>query len=186
MISKKIIIGLAGQRGSGKGTAANYLKIRYKAEVRAFSHVLGEILALLLRPGTRENLQDLATNLRRPFGQGVLVGPLKKFIKQSRAKIIVIDGLRMLKEVEMLRSFKDNLLIYVAAPAEIRFKRLKKSGGKAGKEGVDFKEFLRLDKRETELFIKKIGKKADIIIDNTKTIDNLHKKIDQIVKERID
>ena len=186
MTQKKLIIGLAGQRGSGKGTAANYLKTRYKAEVRAFSQVLSEILALLLRPGTRENLQDLATNLRRPFGQGVLVGPLKKFIKQSRAKIIVIDGLRMLKEVEMLRSFKNNLLIYVAAPAEIRFKRLKKSGGKAGKEGVDFKEFLRLDKRETELFIKRIGKKADVVVDNTGTKEDLHKKIDEIIKKGID
>lgn len=185
-MSKKLIIGLAGQRGSGKGTAANYLKARYRAEVRTFSQTLSRILAVLEIPGTRENLQDLATALRKPFGRGVLVRPLKKFIKQSRAKVVVVDGLRMPEEVEMLRSLKNNLLIYIEAPAKIRFKRMKKSGGKDGKEATDFKEFLRLDRRETELFISKIGRKADVVIDNTGTIEDLHKKIDKTMKKRID
>jgi len=183
---KKIIIGLVGQRGSGKGTAANYLKAKYKVKVRTFSHVLSEILVLLERPGTRENLQNLAIDLRGRFGQDVLVPPLKKFIRQSCAKIVAVDGLRVWEEVKMLRSFKDNLLIYVAAPAKIRFERLKKSGGKAGREGVNFKEFLRLDRRETELLIKKIGKKSDVVIDNIGTIKDLHKKIDEIITKRID
>jgi len=185
-MTQKLIIGLVGQRCSGKGTAASFLKARYKVETQTFSHVLNEILALLGPPGTRKNLQNLAMDLRRRFGQDVLVKPLKKFINESRARIVVVDGLRVWAEVEMLRSFKNNLLVYIAAPAKIRFERLKKSGGKAGREGVDFKGFLRLDGRETELLIKKIGKKADVVVDNTGTKEDLYKKIDQIIKKRID
>ncbi len=186
MTTKKLIIGLVGKRGSGKSTVAGYLKTNYKVEIRKFSQPLSRILDKLALPNTRENFQDLAIALRRAFGQGVLVGPLKKFINESPAKIVVVDGLRVWAELEMLRSFKNNLLVYIAASAKMRFERLKKSGGKAGREGVDFKEFLRLDRRETELFIKRIGKKADVVVDNAGTKEDLYKKIDQIIKKRID
>jgi len=185
-MSQKLIIGLAGQRGSGKSTVAEHLKIRYKAAVRKFSQPLAKFLKIRKVPITRENLQDLAIDLRKVFGQEVLVWPLKKFIEESKAKIIVIDGLRVWEEVEMLRSFKNNLLVYITASTKFRFKRMRKSGGKDGKEARDFKEFLRLDKKETELLISRIGKKADVVIDNTGTIEDLHKKIDKTMKKRID
>lgn len=181
----KFIIGLAGQRGSGKSTVAEYLKDKYKADIRKFSQPLSKFLAIRNLSYTRENLQDLAIALRKVFGQGVLISPLKEFIGKSKAKIVVIDGLRVWEEVEMLRSFKSNLLIYISVPVKIRFERLKKSGGKDGKEAMDFKEFIRLDRRETELLITKIGKKADVVVDNTGSLEDLHKKIDKIVK-RID
>ncbi len=183
---EKFIIGLTGQRGSGKSTAAKYLETCYKAKIRKFSQPLARFLKIRKVPITRENLQDLATDLREVFGQGVLVGPLKKFIEESKAEIVVIDGLRVWEEVEMLRSFKNNLLVYIAAPTKLRFERMRKSGGKDSKEAADFKEFLRLDKKETELLISRIGKKADVIINNTGTIEDLRKKIDKTMKKRID
>lgn len=95
-MSKKLIIGLTGQRGSGKSTAAQYLKTRHQADIRKFSQPLSRILKTILGlPNTRENLQNLAIALRKCFGQGVLARPLKIFIKQSRARIVVIDGLRV-------------------------------------------------------------------------------------------
>lgn len=184
-MSKKLIIGLVGQRGSGKSTVAEHLEIHYKAAVRKFSQPLAGFLKIRKVPITRENLQDLATDLREVFGQGILVGPLKKFIEESKAKIVVIDGLRVWEEVKILRSFKNNLLIYISASTKFRFEKMRISGGKDGKEAADFKEFSRLDKKETELLISRIGKKADIVIDNTGTKEELYKKIDKLIKKRI-
>ena len=44
---KRLIIGLVGRKGSGKGTVAKILKEKYGASVYRFSDVLREILDLL-------------------------------------------------------------------------------------------------------------------------------------------
>ena len=105
------VIGLAGRIGSGKGTAAEYIRRKYGAQQFVYSDILADLLRQLHLEVTRDNLQKLGASLRQGLGKDVLVEAMRGEVSASKADVILIDGLRYVNEVEMLRSFKNNILI---------------------------------------------------------------------------
>ena len=65
----KIILGLAGEMASGKGTVAKYAATKYGAKSWRFSTMLRDVLDRLLLEQSRDNLQNLSTVLRQNFGE---------------------------------------------------------------------------------------------------------------------
>lgn len=179
-----LVIGLVGKISAGKGAIAEHLADRYDASVYRFSDVLKDLLQRLHLPDTRENLQNLGVVLRGAFGDGVLATALGEDIKKDEAEVIVVDGIRYENEVRMLRGFENNVLIFVTAPVEVRYKRATGRGTR-GEKGLSLKEFKKLDNRETERLIDTIGKKADIRIENTGSLKELYEKVDRVVRDRL-
>jgi len=174
------VIGLTGKIGSGKGVISDYLRENYKASVYRFSKILEDLLTRLYISIERKNLQNLGISIRDSLGKNVLVNTLKKDIENDNNKIIVIDGIRYPNEVKMLRSFKNNLLLYVDAPDRIRYERCKKRGQR-GESHITFKEFLRSESKETEKYIDKIKKQADFILDNSGPKERLIEQLEEIL-----
>jgi dephospho-CoA kinase len=143
-----------------------------------------DILARLYLPDKREYLQLLGECLREKLGKDVIVNAFRKDIERDRAEILVIDGIRYWNEVELLRSFENNVLIFVTAPSEIRYNRCTKRGEK-GEARITYEEFLKAEERETERRIDEIGKKADYILENTGTKEELIGKVEEIIKKGI-
>ena len=175
-----LVIGLSGKIGSGKGTVAEYICEKYGAEQFLFSKILADILDRLYLPKTRVNLQKLGRILRSEFCKGVIVDAFEKDIKESKAKIKIVDGIRYVNEVVMLRKNKDNVLIYVKAPLEIRYERCLRRSEK-GEDRVTFEEFRKADVRATESELGQIENRADYVVDNSGSIQDLKKKIDEIM-----
>ena len=113
----------------------------------------------------------------------VLVNALKKDIEKDTNRIIVIDGIRYQNEVQMLRSFKDNLLLYIDLPDETRYERCIKRGSR-GESHITFEEFLAQESKETEKHIDEIKKQADFILDNSGSTEKLIEQLENILKNR--
>jgi dephospho-CoA kinase len=179
----KLVIGLVGGIGSGKTSVSEYLSSRYGASQHRFSQILMDILDRLYLPHRREYLQKLGASLRAELGMDVIVNAFKKDLEKDPSDLIVIDGIRYENEVEMLRSFENNLLIFITAPVRDRYERIVVRGEK-DEAAITFAEFLESEMRETERYIDVIGKKADYVIENTGTLEELYAKVDAIMRER--
>jgi len=176
----KMIIGLVGEKLAGKDTATNYLTEKFGAFHTRFTHILDEILSALNLPISRRNEIDLGLGLRNIFGNKVLGSAVIKRALSSNKDLIVINGIRM-DEMEDIKKMGAKI-IYITAPAEIRFQRYQNRHEKADDGQMDFQKFQEQEKEATEVGIPALGEKADFRIDNVGTLDELYKKIDEIIK----
>jgi len=181
-MKKQIIIGIIGEIASGKDTVANFIRKKYKAKVIPMSGSLREGLNIFDLPQTRHNMWTLSEGLRKMFSPDIVAkGALKK-IENAKEKIICVTGIRFqadLKHFEHLPSF---VLVFVKVDAKIRFKRLKKRGQNADDNTKTWTQFQKDCKLSTEVHIKKLTKKADFVLDNNGTVDDLRKQIKKLIK----
>lgn len=177
-----MIIGLVGEKLAGKDTVANYLKNKHGAFSIKFSQILDEILDLLHLEKSRRNEIDLGLGLRKIFGQEVLYRVLLERVRKSPTEISVINGLRMDEQEKAVKDL-DAKIIYVTAPIELRFERYKHRHEKVDDAQMNFVQFLQQEKEPTEIRIPELGQKADFKIENTGSLEELHKKVDEVISK---
>lgn len=180
-----IVLGLIGKRGCGKDTVAEYLSKRYGFNSLDYTKdVLAPILKKMDKKVTRENLVNLAMDLREKYGNDILTRKICEHIK-SRG-LWVVSGVRFLEEVYYFRKKFLNkfLLIAVKCNTKIRFQRIKERGLK-GEAKLSYKEFLKGEKLPTEKIIPRTIMLADFIIENNGSKEDLSKEIDKLMKSII-
>ncbi len=177
----KIILGFVGQAGSGKGTAANTLRLKHGATVYAFGDILHDILNRLFLPPSRDFLIKLSQTLRQTFGQDALANAMEKQVDESRAELIVVDGIRRPEDIEDLRKNPSFHLIEISASPETRFERLKKRGEKPDEAAMTWEDFLAMSQRETEATIAAVAAQAEKKITNEGDLAALEKQIEELV-----
>lgn len=182
---KKIILGFAGQIASGKGTSSKYMTDRYEAKAYRFSTSLRDILHRLILPVSRTNLQDLAISLTNTFGQDVLSKVIYKEIQEDEHGIITIDGIRRLGDMEYFKKLPGFRLVYIDADMKLRFQRMKQNGENAYDISKTFDEFSKDHEKETETAIEGFKEKANYVVDNNGTLQELHKQLDEIIQKEI-
>jgi dephospho-CoA kinase len=172
------IIGLVGEKGSGKDTFSKYLtEISDKkiAHIR-FSDLLKETLKLWDIELTRANLQKLA-QLLEDFGPGTIAHGLEKQIQKTEAEIIILDGIRWKPDIELLKKFPNHKLVYITANPKFRFERLKSRGEKVGESEMSYEQFLKEETAPNEVLIAEIGADADLKIVNNGSIEEFDQEI---------
>lgn len=181
----KVIIGLIGEKGSGKGTVADYLMEKYDAKHYGTSKILRRTLEDLHLPVTRDNLVKLALVLKEGYGPSVIIDSLIKDMEENTSDLIIADGIRMHGDVEpFLKKYKDNFyLVYVTADLKLRYERTKLRKEKDGEDKATFQEFLEEEGRLTEVSVHEIGKTAQYKLNNNGTAKELKAQVDQMMKE---
>lgn len=176
-----IIIGLTGEKLSGKGTISKYLIDKYQANHFRFSKILEDICERLYLPKTRENEIDVALALRSKFGNEILAHVLKKDIEKVDNKVNVIDGIRYWEEYHILKNLPGFNLVYVTASIENRYERVKSRHEKIGETNLTFADFQKQETAQTEIIIKDLAKDANFIINNNSTVEDLYSQIESII-----
>ena len=179
---KFLVLGLTGKRGCGKDTVANYLREEHGFAVLTYTdHVLAPILEKRGKPVTRENLISLALELREKHGKDILTKMICGKIEKSG--LWAVSGVRYPEEAERFRKeFGDDFrLLSIECSAEKRHERVKSRGTK-GEGELTYKEFLRIDKRPTELPISETMKLADFTIENNGPFEDLYKQINNLME----
>ena len=184
MKKNKIIIGLIGEKASGKGAVAEYLVSKYGAKHYGTSKILHRTIEDLHLPATRDNYVKLALVLKEGFWQSVIIDSLIKDIEANGSDIIIADGIRMHGDVEPFRKKygKNFHLVYITADLKIRYERSKKRKEKAGEDKTTLADFIAEEGRLTEVSIHEVGATADFTINNNKGAKELYAQVDKVMK----
>lgn len=186
---EKVYIGIIAEKGAGKGLfvkIAQKLLPQYKISSIRYSDVPREILAILNKEESRENMQALSTALRRAFNdEGIFNATVKQRLQNTDADIIILDGVRKKEEAEMVKEL-EGTLIYITADPKVRFDRRQKESENTDETGMSWEQFQKQELAETEISIQEIGEKmANVVIENNGTMEEFENKIGAFLENKV-
>lgn len=178
-----MIIGLTGKNGAGKTKVANYLKLK-GFEFISLSDILREEAKKEGIDEKRENLHIIGNKLRKKYGSGILA--VRALEKIKFGKDYCVDSIRNPAEIAEFRKISNFLLIGVDTQIELRYKRVLRRN-RIG-ENISFEKFKELEEIENshdeeKQQLNKCLEMADKIIENNGIVEELYKKIDEILSK---
>jgi len=180
----KLIVCLTGMPGSGKSTIVSALKSKGIETLNLGDGVRAEAKRRNLEP-SGENLGKIMLQLREKNGPGAIANLLTDQIQNSKSNIIIVDGVRSIAEIEVLKNVGSVKLLSIEATAETRFKFLKARGRSDDPETKE--RFAERDNREISVGIDKSISIADETISNNDlTLDELTELAHTVIKKWID
>ena len=167
----KLVVCLTGMPGAGKSTIVSKLKEEGYETFSLGDGVRAEAKRQNLEP-TGENLGKLMLELRQKNGPGAIAELIKESIQKSNHEIIIIDGIRSIHEINVLKETGNLKLLAVEASSETRFNFLTQR--KRSDDPLTREKFEERDNREISVGLQEIIELADETIENNNvTIDEL-------------
>lgn len=193
MKSPQLVIGLIGEQWSGKDTFAKLIQemaLPKKVEIISFSAILTEILNNWSIPSQpRENRRKLAEFMKKAFDKygNALANIIRQRISNSSSDIVILISLKWYDDVEMVKQFPKNIIVYITATLDNRYRRRQK----AKKEQIDYEgesyyRFVLEENDPGDLLVTQIGREqADVKIDNNGTMEEFVEQVKKIYNEKI-
>ncbi|MDR0972089.1 MAG: AAA family ATPase [Bacteroidales bacterium] len=182
-----IIVGITGTLGSGKGTIVDFLKEKGFSHFSARDFIVKTIEKENLIVD-RDSMTLIANRLREENSPSYIIEQLYNEALKGKNNSI-IESIRNPKEVNFLKEKDNFILIGVDADIHKRYERILKR--KSQTDSVSFETFKQNEEREmhsNDINAQNIAfcmQKADILIDNSGTIDQLKEKVDILWKNII-
>jgi dephospho-CoA kinase len=184
--SKRLMICITGMPGAGKSTVATLLR-NYGFSVITMGDAVREEAKLRNLEMTDANLGNLMLELRKDLGPAAVAYLiLKKIHRESNFKgDIVIDGLRCIDEVKVLKTMGCVKLLAIHASAETRYNHIKQRG--RADVPLNDSDFIIRDKRELDVGISEVIALSDEVVSNNNlTKAELQNKVLAIVRKWLD
>lgn len=182
-MSDKLVIVFAGQMGSGKDSAAFYLRDKYGASIYSFSTMLEDALRRFYLEFNRNNLVKMSEMLRETFGDNIMAKTMAQDVEKDPNKLIVISNARRIADIEFLAKFPNYILSEIYADVETRYNRVNNRGQRPDDTTKTFEQFKEDQKRSTEISIAELLKQATEKIDNSGTPEEFHKQLDKLIEK---
>ena len=180
--NKRLIICITGMPGAGKSTVASLLH-RDGFAIVTMGDVIREEAKRHNLVMNDSNLGNLMLNLRKSKGPAAIAYLILKKMEQelNATDNIVIDGIRSVAEVNVLKSLGHVKLLAVHASADMRYKHIKERG--RSDVALDSNDFRIRDKRELKIGISEaIALSDEVVSNNNLTKDELRNKVLSIAR----
>jgi len=176
---------LVGQRSAGKDVVAEYLQSEYGLEQVVFSKEitdlgleLGQITQDMLDHDLKGTQADWGKRLRQMENGSELY--TMRVIDKARQGYHIINGMRDPIELSIIdRELQDYMVMGVTAGFFTRYKRTL-----GIKKTRNLWHFIQLENKFTEKYIRNLVKNADIIINNSGTLEDVYSTLDDVVQEK--
>jgi len=166
--------------GAGKSTIADALKSKGFDKITMGDAVRAEAVRRKIDP-TGANLGKLMLELREKNGPGAVAELIKDQIVNSKSDVILIDGVRSIPEVEVLKKFGTVKILAIHGSGDTRFGFLTSRKRSDDPENRD--EFVKRDSREIGVGMSESIALADETISNNNlTIPQLVDSAYNIIK----
>lgn len=168
----KLIVCLTGMPGAGKTTIAEALKQKGFDKITMGDAVRAEAAKRNIEP-TGTNLGKIMLELREKNGQGAVAELIVSDIKNSNSDVVLVDGVRSLAEVNVLKKIGTVKVLAIHASGDTRYKFLTERGRTDAPS--DREDFTKRDSREIGVGMSESIALAD------ETISNNNLTIEQLV-----
>jgi dephospho-CoA kinase len=169
--------------GSGKSTIVSALKAKGIEVLNLGDGVRAEAKRRNLEP-TGDNLGKLMLELRKKNGAGAIAELLTESIKNSQSKVIIVDGVRSITEIEVLRNVGSVKLLSIEATADTRYKFLSSRG--RSDDPITREKFEERDNRELGVGIgESIAIADETIVNSDITLDELTERAHKVIEKWI-
>jgi dephospho-CoA kinase len=172
------IIGIVGPIRAGKTTTANYLVERYGYTIASNSDILKRILAGMGIIPSRTNLAMLGNSIFEVLGNDVIA---KYRLDRLQFGRIVVDGIRYTDELQRYLESPSFKLLGLTADSSIRFERTLKGSEEFKDLEISRSAFDRLTLSRSELDVPELLSRADVIITNLGSVEELRLSVDRIL-----
>jgi len=180
-IIKKVVVGITGMPGAGKGVFRRTIQRLGYPFVIMGDEVREEVKRRELKP-TPENLAETMLNLRKIEGSAAIAKRCILKLKNQPRRVVFIDGIRSLNEVEEFKKhFPMFILITIHASPKTRYQRLVRR--RRSDDPTDWDTFMERDLRELGIGMGDVISVADYMIVNEGTIRQLKQKTLQFIKK---
>jgi dephospho-CoA kinase len=174
-MKEKIVVGVAGMPGSGKAAVKEFAQEKGYSMVVMGDEIREEAKRRKLKP-TPKNLGQLMLKLREEEDQAVVARRCVPKIESAEEKVVVVDGIRSLQEVnEFKKRFPNFFLIAIYASPETRFQRLFQR--KRSDDPKSWEAFMGRDFRELSVGLGDVIATADYMLVNEGTRVQLKRKV---------
>lgn len=175
--SKHQLIGIAGSFASGKDTIAHHLEKDFEFTHVSTGDMVREVAMRERGSIERDVLHIVADEHRHRDGAGAFVNHALK-----KPRPLVITGIRALGEAKALKA-AGGILIFVDAPVEVRYERMKARHRDAETE-LSLEQFHANEEKEwhsgdadADFNLRDIKTMADVVIDNIVPLDEFIKNV---------
>lgn len=181
-----LIIGITGTIGAGKGAVVDFLVSQKGFAHYSMRNFLLEEIRRRGMPETRDSMLIVANEFRATKGAGYLVEQYLEKAKQQSHNVI-IESIRTLGEIEILKKEPQAILLAVDASQKIRYERIMKR--KSSTDNISFEKFVEDENKEANSTdptlpnINQCVQLADVVIMNEGSLEELHHKIDKVVQD---
>ena len=179
----KIIIGITGTLGAGKGAIVDYLKKKGFKHYSVREFLIGEIKKRGL-PVNRDSMVIVGNDLRKKYGPSYLAEELCQQAEQD-GKYCIIESIRTPGEITALKAKGDCYIFAIDADPKLRYERIMKRNTIT--DQISFEEFMANERREmssddpNKQNLSQCISMSDYKFDNSGTFDDLYKQVDQVL-----
>lgn len=169
-----LIVAVTGLPGSGKSTVSLELSRALQAPLYVMGDLVREEVKRRGLPLTAENVELVATELRKAYGRGAVGRLLLERLRGVSADYVVVDGVRSPEEVEILRGLAPTCVVAVHAAPAVRLRRYL-SRSRQGE--TDVNSFSLRDRKNLEYGVGEVIALADYMIVNEGGLDELRSQV---------
>jgi dephospho-CoA kinase len=180
------VIGVVGEIGSGKDEVLKYLRDRYGVPYLSTGDIVRRMAQEEGVEGTRENLEAISKRCFTELGRGCFVRMAAQEIVKRGWVVAGISGVRSPDDVAVMKEMFGSGFILVRVDindSKIRFERVRLRGER--RDPLTWEAFQEQDKNEEQEFqISSAESLADYTIDNSGTLEELHRQLDELVASK--